>query len=149
MNPQYLVKLEEEDEDQENGESGCTFLVGLIQKHRRRQRKMGEDMHTIGFGIYEVRAGQPRRQHQRRNPRWGAWPGAWSDLGVTCSRSEDSILPLVRVELSPRPLGGGAKRGLAQLSLLTPMLADWALVPTQTLTVHMAIQSAPAKNSPA
>lgn len=58
MNPQYLIKLEEEDEDQENGESGCTFLVGLIQKHRRRQRKMGEDMHTIGFGIYEVRAAQ-------------------------------------------------------------------------------------------
>ncbi|KAF3823937.1 hypothetical protein GH733_006941 [Mirounga leonina] len=54
MNPQYLIKLEEEDEDQENGESGCTFLVGLIQKHRRRQRKMGEDMHTIGFGIYEM-----------------------------------------------------------------------------------------------
>ncbi|KAK2491938.1 hypothetical protein MC885_007327 [Smutsia gigantea] len=54
MNPQYLVKLEEEDEDQEDGENGCTFLVGLIQKHRRRQRKMGEDMHTIGFGIYEV-----------------------------------------------------------------------------------------------
>ncbi|OWK08391.1 CAPN2, partial [Cervus elaphus hippelaphus] len=57
MNPQYLIKLEEEDEDQEDGESGCTFLVGLIQKHRRRQRKMGEDMHTIGFGIYEVRGG--------------------------------------------------------------------------------------------
>ncbi|EHH15518.1 hypothetical protein EGK_01620, partial [Macaca mulatta] len=53
MNPQYLIKLEEEDEDEEDGESGCTFLVGLIQKHRRRQRKMGEDMHTIGFGIYE------------------------------------------------------------------------------------------------
>lgn len=52
--PQYVIKLEEEDEDQEDGESGCTFLVGLIQKHRRRQRKMGEDMHTIGFGIYEV-----------------------------------------------------------------------------------------------
>lgn len=55
MNPQYLIKLEEEDEDEEDGEKGCTFLVGLIQKHRRRQRKMGEDMHTIGFGIYEVR----------------------------------------------------------------------------------------------
>ncbi|XP_036984231.2 calpain-2 catalytic subunit [Artibeus jamaicensis] len=54
MNPQYLIKLEEEDEDQDDGERGCTFLVGLIQKHRRRQRKMGEDMHTIGFGIYEV-----------------------------------------------------------------------------------------------
>uniref|UniRef100_A0A2K6LKA6 Calpain-2 catalytic subunit n=1 Tax=Rhinopithecus bieti TaxID=61621 RepID=A0A2K6LKA6_RHIBE len=56
MNPQYLIKLEEEDEDEEDGESGCTFLVGLIQKHRRRQRKMGEDMHTIGFGIYEVQS---------------------------------------------------------------------------------------------
>ncbi|XP_038616923.1 calpain-2 catalytic subunit [Tachyglossus aculeatus] len=54
MNPQYLVKLEEEDEDPEDVEKGCTFLVGLIQKHRRRQRKMGEDMHTIGFSIYEV-----------------------------------------------------------------------------------------------
>ncbi|XP_072503838.1 calpain-2 catalytic subunit [Notamacropus eugenii] len=54
MNPQYMIKLEEEDEDSDGSEPGCTFLVGLIQKHRRRQRKMGEDMHTIGFGIYEV-----------------------------------------------------------------------------------------------
>ncbi|TFK09819.1 cbp/p300-interacting transactivator 2 [Platysternon megacephalum] len=54
MNPQYLIKLEEEDEDPNDREKGCTFLVGLIQKHRRRQRKMGEDMHTIGFGIYEL-----------------------------------------------------------------------------------------------
>lgn len=84
MNPQYLIKLEEEDEDQEDGESGCTFLVGLIQKHRRRQRKMGEDMHTIGFGIYEVRAarrGPPppllrRQQPGRGHPRQGAGQGA-------------------------------------------------------------------------
>ncbi|KFQ26026.1 Calpain-2 catalytic subunit, partial [Merops nubicus] len=54
MNPQYLIKLEEEDEDPDDPEKGCTFLVGLIQKHRRKQRKMGEDMHTIGFAIYEV-----------------------------------------------------------------------------------------------
>uniref|UniRef100_A0A5F8GZP5 Calpain-2 catalytic subunit n=1 Tax=Monodelphis domestica TaxID=13616 RepID=A0A5F8GZP5_MONDO len=54
MNPQYMIKLEEEDEDDDGSEPGCTFLVGLIQKHRRRQRKMGEDMHTIGFSIYEV-----------------------------------------------------------------------------------------------
>uniref|UniRef100_A0A4X2LIT8 Calpain-2 catalytic subunit n=1 Tax=Vombatus ursinus TaxID=29139 RepID=A0A4X2LIT8_VOMUR len=54
MNPQYMIKLEEEDEDSDGSEPGCTFLVGLIQKHRRRQRKMGEDMHTIGFSIYEV-----------------------------------------------------------------------------------------------
>lgn len=54
MNPQYLIKLEEEDEDPDDPEGGCTFLIGLIQKHRRKQRKMGEDMHTIGFAIYEV-----------------------------------------------------------------------------------------------
>ncbi|KAM6086288.1 calpain-2 catalytic subunit isoform 2-T2 [Theristicus caerulescens] len=53
-NPQYLIKLEEEDEDPDDPERGCTFLVGLIQKHRRKQRKMGEDMHTIGFAIYEA-----------------------------------------------------------------------------------------------
>uniref|UniRef100_A0A8V0YX81 Calpain-2 catalytic subunit n=1 Tax=Gallus gallus TaxID=9031 RepID=A0A8V0YX81_CHICK len=52
-NPQYLIKLEEEDEDPDDPEGGCTFLIGLIQKHRRKQRKMGEDMHTIGFAIYE------------------------------------------------------------------------------------------------
>ncbi|KAL7987390.1 hypothetical protein Chor_006309, partial [Crotalus horridus] len=54
MNPQYLIKLEEEDEDPDDPERGCTFLVGLIQKHRRKQRKMGDDMHTIGFAIYEA-----------------------------------------------------------------------------------------------
>lgn len=85
MNPQYLIKLEEEDEDQEDGERGCTFLVGLIQKHRRRQRKMGEDMHTIGFGIYEVRAAPqwgcplPSCPHlspgTQAGPRQGAGPG--------------------------------------------------------------------------
>lgn len=54
MNPQYLIKLDEEDDDPDDGEEGCTFIVGLIQKNRRKARKMGEDMHTIGFAIYEV-----------------------------------------------------------------------------------------------
>ncbi|XP_078505967.1 calpain-2 catalytic subunit-like [Lissotriton helveticus] len=54
MNPQYLIKLEEADDDPDDNEDGCTFLVGLIQKNRRAQRKMGEDMQTIGFAIYEV-----------------------------------------------------------------------------------------------
>nr|XP_033791751.1 calpain-2 catalytic subunit-like [Geotrypetes seraphini] len=54
MNPQFMIKLEEADDYPDDGEEGCTFLVGLIQKNRRRQRKMGEDMHTIGFAIYEV-----------------------------------------------------------------------------------------------
>ncbi|XP_041640667.1 calpain-2 catalytic subunit-like [Cheilinus undulatus] len=53
-NPQFLIKLDEEDDDPDDGEEGCSFVVGLIQKNRRRMRKMGEDMHTVGFAIYEV-----------------------------------------------------------------------------------------------
>lgn len=55
INPQFVIKLDEEDDDPDDGEAGCSFVVGLIQKNRRRLRKMGEDMHTIGFAIYEVR----------------------------------------------------------------------------------------------
>lgn len=54
-NPQFVIKLDEEDDDPDDGEAGCSLLVGLIQKNRRRMRKMGEDMHTVGFAIYEVR----------------------------------------------------------------------------------------------
>ncbi|KAM3863036.1 calpain-2 catalytic subunit-like [Diretmus argenteus] len=54
MNPQFVIKLEEEDDDPDDGEQGCTFLVGVMQKNRRRMRKMGQDMETIGFAIYEV-----------------------------------------------------------------------------------------------
>ncbi|XP_048038824.1 calpain 2, (m/II) large subunit, like [Megalobrama amblycephala] len=54
MNPQFLIKLEEEDDDPADNEVGCSFVVGLIQKNRRKMRKVGEDMHTIGFAIYEV-----------------------------------------------------------------------------------------------
>ncbi|XP_041920909.1 calpain-2 catalytic subunit-like [Alosa sapidissima] len=54
QNPQFVIKLDEEDDDPDDNEVGCTFIVGLIQKNRRRMRKMGQDMHTIGFAIYEV-----------------------------------------------------------------------------------------------
>ncbi|OCT79460.1 calpain 2 L homeolog isoform X1 [Xenopus laevis] len=54
MNPQYMIKLDEADDDPDDNEEGCTFIVGLIQKNRRNQRKMGEDMHTIGFAMYEL-----------------------------------------------------------------------------------------------
>ncbi|KAG7462883.1 hypothetical protein MATL_G00189540 [Megalops atlanticus] len=64
-NPQFVIKLDEEDDDPDDNEAGCTFLVGLIQKNRRRMRKMGEDMHTIGFAIYEY-SGR-RNLHLNRN----------------------------------------------------------------------------------
>ncbi|XP_023683852.2 calpain-2 catalytic subunit-like [Paramormyrops kingsleyae] len=54
MNPQFRIKLDEQDDDPDDNEMGCSFVVGLIQKNRRQLRKTGEDMHTIGFAIYEI-----------------------------------------------------------------------------------------------
>uniref|UniRef100_A0A671QW72 Calpain-2 catalytic subunit n=1 Tax=Sinocyclocheilus anshuiensis TaxID=1608454 RepID=A0A671QW72_9TELE len=65
MNPQFLIKMEEQDDDPTDNEVGCSFVVGLIQKNRRKMRKVGEDMHTIGFAIYDL-AGQ-RNVHLDRN----------------------------------------------------------------------------------
>uniref|UniRef100_A0A673J4K9 Calpain-2 catalytic subunit n=1 Tax=Sinocyclocheilus rhinocerous TaxID=307959 RepID=A0A673J4K9_9TELE len=65
MNPQFLIKMEEQDDDPTDNEVGCSFVVGLIQKNRRKMRKVGEDMHTIGFAIYDF-AGQ-RNVHLDRN----------------------------------------------------------------------------------
>uniref|UniRef100_A0A6Q2Z3N3 Calpain 11 n=1 Tax=Esox lucius TaxID=8010 RepID=A0A6Q2Z3N3_ESOLU len=58
INPQYKITLLEEDDDPEDDEVACSFLVALMQKDRRRYRKQGQDMHTIGFAIYEVRSEQ-------------------------------------------------------------------------------------------
>uniref|UniRef100_A0A671LX19 Calpain-2 catalytic subunit n=1 Tax=Sinocyclocheilus anshuiensis TaxID=1608454 RepID=A0A671LX19_9TELE len=63
MNPQFLIKLEEQDDDPTDNEVGCSFVVGLIQKNRRKMRKVGEDMHTIGFAIYEVSSLTPSHNH--------------------------------------------------------------------------------------
>ncbi|XP_078261155.1 calpain-2 catalytic subunit-like [Rhinoraja longicauda] len=63
QNPQYKIYLMEADEDPDDDDENCSFLVGVIQKNRRRQRKMGEDMHTIGFAIYEV----PEEYQDSRN----------------------------------------------------------------------------------
>ncbi|GCC35805.1 hypothetical protein chiPu_0014293 [Chiloscyllium punctatum] len=53
-NPQYRLKLCEEDDDPEVAEVLCTFVVALMQKNRRKERRMGVNFHTIGFAIYEV-----------------------------------------------------------------------------------------------
>ncbi|XP_076020371.1 calpain-2 catalytic subunit-like isoform X1 [Genypterus blacodes] len=54
MNPQFVIKLEELDDDPDDGEEGCTAIIGLMQKNKRRMRKMGQDMETVGFAIYEL-----------------------------------------------------------------------------------------------
>ncbi|XP_077437557.1 calpain-1 catalytic subunit-like [Vanacampus margaritifer] len=53
-NPQFVVRLEDVDDDPLDGEGGCTFLVGLMQKDGRRKRRLDHDLQTIGFAIYKV-----------------------------------------------------------------------------------------------
>jgi len=50
-NPQYRVTLTDPDEDEDDL---CTILIGLLQKDRRKKRKEGLDMLTIGYVIYKV-----------------------------------------------------------------------------------------------
>uniref|UniRef100_A0A3B3QMA9 Calpain-3 n=1 Tax=Paramormyrops kingsleyae TaxID=1676925 RepID=A0A3B3QMA9_9TELE len=53
-NPQYRLRLLEEDDDPDDNEVACTVVVALMQKNRRMERKMGANLFTIGFSIYEV-----------------------------------------------------------------------------------------------
>ncbi|OCT79458.1 hypothetical protein XELAEV_18026268mg [Xenopus laevis] len=56
-NPQFRIKLDKPDNDWKgtNNEPCCTVIVGLMQKNRRRNRKMGEDLLSIGFSIFKLR----------------------------------------------------------------------------------------------
>ncbi|ETE64916.1 hypothetical protein L345_09312, partial [Ophiophagus hannah] len=58
INPQFKIKLLEEDDDPDDNELACSFLVALMQKHRRKERHAGGDMHTIGFAVYEAQGCQ-------------------------------------------------------------------------------------------
>uniref|UniRef100_A0A3P8TYN9 Calpain 1, (mu/I) large subunit a n=1 Tax=Amphiprion percula TaxID=161767 RepID=A0A3P8TYN9_AMPPE len=65
INPQYKITLLEEDDDPEDDEVACSFLVALMQKDRRRYRRQGQDMHTIGFALYEYKGCQ--NVHLKKN----------------------------------------------------------------------------------
>ncbi|KAL2082679.1 hypothetical protein ACEWY4_022497 [Coilia grayii] len=54
-NPQYRICLLEEDDDPEEEERGCTLVIALMQKGRRKERHLGATLHTIGFFVYELR----------------------------------------------------------------------------------------------
>uniref|UniRef100_A0A9J8DJZ6 Calpain 9 n=1 Tax=Cyprinus carpio carpio TaxID=630221 RepID=A0A9J8DJZ6_CYPCA len=49
-NPQFKLRLDHPDD----GDKMCSVIVALLQKNRRRLRKEGLDMETIGFAIYEA-----------------------------------------------------------------------------------------------
>eukprot|EP00105_Crassostrea_gigas_P020939 XP_011439866.1 PREDICTED: calpain-B isoform X15 [Crassostrea gigas] len=51
-NPQYRVTLTDPDDDDDD--DLCTILVGVLQKDRRKKRKEGLDMLTIGYVIYKL-----------------------------------------------------------------------------------------------
>ncbi|XP_007236094.3 calpain-8 [Astyanax mexicanus] len=53
-NPQFVIKLEEVDDDPHDGVDGCSFLVGLMQRDGRKERQFGRDLNTVGFAIYMV-----------------------------------------------------------------------------------------------
>lgn len=55
-NPQFKIHLDEVDEDQEEGTSEpcCTVLLGLMQKNRRRQKRIGQGMLSIGYAVYQI-----------------------------------------------------------------------------------------------
>uniref|UniRef100_A0A3Q4AIV7 Uncharacterized protein n=1 Tax=Mola mola TaxID=94237 RepID=A0A3Q4AIV7_MOLML len=54
-NPQFVVRLEDVDNDPMDGEDGCTFLVGLMQKDGRRKRRLNRKLEPIGFAVYKVK----------------------------------------------------------------------------------------------
>ncbi|XP_030052298.1 calpain-9 [Microcaecilia unicolor] len=49
-NPQIKLNLKEKDEGQTNE---CTFIAALMQKNRRKLKKVGADLLTIGYSIYQ------------------------------------------------------------------------------------------------
>ncbi|KAI4537040.1 hypothetical protein MG293_013243 [Ovis ammon polii] len=55
-NPQFKIHLDEVDDHQEESvsEPCCTVLLGLMQKNRRRQKRMGQGMLSIGYAVYKL-----------------------------------------------------------------------------------------------
>uniref|UniRef100_A0A673YNF4 Calpain-3 n=1 Tax=Salmo trutta TaxID=8032 RepID=A0A673YNF4_SALTR len=66
-NPQFRLCLLEEDDDSEDNEVACSFVVSLMQKNRRKDRKLGANLFTIGFAIYEVSPMHGNKQHMQKD----------------------------------------------------------------------------------
>uniref|UniRef100_A0AAQ5YBL0 Calpain 9 n=1 Tax=Amphiprion ocellaris TaxID=80972 RepID=A0AAQ5YBL0_AMPOC len=49
-NPQFKLLLEDADDD----DDVCSVVIALMQKNRRKLRKEGLDLETIGFAVYEA-----------------------------------------------------------------------------------------------
>ena len=51
-NPQFRVTVTDVDDDDD--ENMGTVLIALMQKDRRKKRKEGMDMLTVGYAVYRV-----------------------------------------------------------------------------------------------
>uniref|UniRef100_A0A667Z4D4 Calpain 9 n=1 Tax=Myripristis murdjan TaxID=586833 RepID=A0A667Z4D4_9TELE len=49
-NPQFKLRLEDADDE----DDVCSVVIALMQKNRRKLRKEGLDLETIGFAVYEA-----------------------------------------------------------------------------------------------
>ncbi|KAM9362469.1 calpain-9 [Symphorus nematophorus] len=49
-NPQFKLQLEDADDE----DDVCSVVIALMQKNRRKLRKEGLDLETIGFAVYEA-----------------------------------------------------------------------------------------------
>ncbi|KAM5163903.1 calpain-9 [Mantella aurantiaca] len=53
-NPQIKLSLKEKDDNRNE----CTFIAALMQKNRRKLKKVGAELLTIGYAIYQCPGGQ-------------------------------------------------------------------------------------------
>lgn len=49
-NPQFRLDLVDTDDE----DDVCSVVIALMQKNRRKLRKEGLDLETIGFAVYDV-----------------------------------------------------------------------------------------------
>lgn len=64
-NPQYVMTIEEPDEDDDDGK--CTVVIALMQKNRRSRRNLGIDCLTIGFAVYRLTDRDLAQKPQKMN----------------------------------------------------------------------------------
>ncbi|KAL4648407.1 calpain-9 [Arapaima gigas] len=67
-NPQFKLRLVDPDENDDQDQ--CSLIIALMQKNRRKLRKEGLDLETIGFAIYETPRGEEHLEKDffRYNP---------------------------------------------------------------------------------
>ncbi|GAB1607463.1 calpain-9-like isoform X4 [Argonauta hians] len=61
-NPQFMVSLTDPDDDDDD--NLCTLLIAVLQKDRRKHKKQGIEMLTIGYMIYKLGEGRSGLQEK-------------------------------------------------------------------------------------